>query len=135
MKVNGSSWLSQHVTLSEAKHPATSTITEYWFACERERKFVTELDCEVGRSSWVLRFAANDIVCKSLKIKTGSDSGFRRLSPRRRGEDEGEGFTLAGVHGLPCTKTLTLPLSLAKGEATHACHNVIPAAKITPHVL
>jgi hypothetical protein len=33
------------------------------------------------------------------------------------------------------TKALTLPLSLAKGEATHACHHVIPAPKITPKVL
>jgi hypothetical protein len=38
---------------------------------------------------------------------------FPRLSPRERGEDEGEGFERTCLGS-----TLTLPLSLGKGEAT-----------------
>jgi hypothetical protein len=44
-------------------------------------------------------------------VKTESSN---RLSPYSRGEDEGEGFE-PNQRG----STLTLPLSLPKGEATH----------------
>jgi hypothetical protein len=65
----------------------------------------------------MFRFAANDIISKCMKIKTGSGG---RLSPRRRGEDKGEGLDLSRSR-LGCLEaTLTLPLSLSKGEATHA---------------
>jgi hypothetical protein len=41
-----------------------------------------------------------------------------RLSPYSRGEDEGEGF-----EQLRLRSTLTLPLSLRKGEATLHAHS------------
>ena len=63
---------------------------------------------------------ANDIICKSIKIKTSSRAGSCRLSPRRREEDEGEGLDLSSSRLGCLDATLTLPLSLRKGEAIHA---------------
>jgi hypothetical protein len=68
----------------------------------------------------LFRFDAKDIICKSIKIKSVHEGCSCRLSPRRRGEDKGEGLDLSSS-GVGClAATLTLPLSLAKGEATHA---------------
>ena len=79
----------------------------------------------------MFRFAANDIICKSLKIKISSRGGSCRLSPRRRGEDEGEGLGWSS-NGVGCFETLTLPLSLDKGEATHARIMSSPHQKSRP---
>jgi copper oxidase (laccase) domain-containing protein len=56
-------------------------------------------------------------------------SKFARLSPLQRGEDEGEGFERT-----PSGLTLTLPLSLTKGEATHhtRSHTKISAGTDVP---
>jgi hypothetical protein len=77
----------------------------------------------------MFRCAANGIICQSLKIKISSRECTRRLSPRRRGEDEGE-WWICRAAGVVCLdSTLTLPLSLGKGEVTDARIQVISAPK------
>ncbi len=67
----------------------------------------------IGIGDWPLFTAEQIHGNKIAVIDSQSQPRFPRLSPSKRGEDEGEGFQLTRSGS-----TLTLPLSLGKGEAT-----------------
>ena len=70
---------------------------------------------ETGFGDWPL-FTAEQIHGNNIAVidsGTRFRSSFPRLSPSKRGEDQGEGFERTDPGS-----TLTLPLSLTKGEAT-----------------
>ena len=78
-----------------------------------------EIRNESGMGDWPL-VTAQQIHGNKIAVVdslTQFQSRFPRLSPLEKGEDEGEGFEQFGS-GL----TLTLPLSLRKGEATQQTH-------------
>jgi hypothetical protein len=72
----------------------------------------------VRDSSAPLCSAGNDIICKSLKIEN-RDEGALLASPFGEGERiKVRGFAIARDRRVGCPDpTLTLPLSLAKGQA------------------
>jgi hypothetical protein len=82
----------------------------------------------------MFRFAANDIVCKSLKTRVVSDTLLVASPLGEGGRIEVRGRTCRCA-AIVVTQTLTFRLSLAKGEATRVGHHVIPAPKITPYML
>jgi len=72
-----------------------------------------EIRNSIGVGDWPLFTAGQVHGNRIAVVDSQSQPRFARLSPSERGEDGGEGFkpTRSGL-------TLTLPLSLAKGEAT-----------------
>ena len=90
-----------------------------------------EIRAAIGIGDWPL-FTAKQIHGNKIAVVdslTPFQSRFSRLSPSKRGEDEGEGFERTRLGS-----TLTLPLSLVEGEATQDArgHAKIPVENEIP---
>ena len=62
----GTEFINAIVTLSEAKHPAISAVADTDFIAKATENFLTLCHYKIGRNSWILRPAQNDIITDVL---------------------------------------------------------------------